>query len=136
MGPEADLIMQVKKALHQVRAPVYYDGQKHDAKYPQVIIDLSNIQNEPRSYKGIEETKLTISVDVYSKPERLDLLFDISNQVRNIMQQVRCAHWQSKFEDYSGRILDDKSYQGQTLKRTAFLFDFITYGIAIKKGND
>ena len=135
MGPEADLIMQVKKALYQVRAPVYYDGQKHDAKYPQVIIDLSNIQNEPRSYKGIEETRLTISVDVYSKPERLDLLFDISNQVRNIMQQVRCAHWQSKFEDYSARILDDESYQGQSLKRTAFLFDFITYGIAIKKGN-
>lgn len=48
MGPEADLIVQVKKALHQVRVPVYYDGQKHDAEYPQVIIDLSNIQNEPR----------------------------------------------------------------------------------------
>ena len=40
MGPEADLIVQVKKALHQVRAPVYYDGQKHDAEYPQVIIAI------------------------------------------------------------------------------------------------
>ena len=51
MGPEADLIVQVKKALHQVRAPVYYDGQKHDAEYPQVIIDLSNIQNETKPRK-------------------------------------------------------------------------------------
>lgn len=133
MGPETDLIKQVKKALHQVRAPVYYDGQKHDAEYPQVIIDLSNIQNEPRSYKGVEGTKLTISVDVYSKLDRLDILLDISNQVRNIMQQVKCAHWQSKFDDYSGRILDDESYQGQSLKRTAFLFDFIVYAILRKE---
>lgn len=133
MGPEADLIKQVKQALHQVRAPVFYDGQKHDAKYPQVIIDFSNIQNEPCSYKGIEETKLTISVDVYSKLDRLDILLDISNQVRNIMQQVKCAHWQSKFDDYSGRVLDDESYQGQSLKRTAFLFDFIVYAILRKE---
>ncbi|MCH5384940.1 hypothetical protein [Limosilactobacillus reuteri] len=122
--------------MPQVRAPVFYDGQKHDAKYPQVIIDLSNIQNEPRSYNGIEETKLTISVDVYSKIDRLDILLDISNQVRNIMQQVRCAHWRSEFDDYSVRILVDESYQGESLKRAAFLFYFITYGIAIKKGND
>lgn len=129
MGPEVDLIKQVKMTLHQVRAPVFYDGQKHDAEYPQVIVDLSNIQNEPRSYKGIEETKLTISVDVYSKLDRLDILLDISNQVRNIMQQVRCAHWRSEFDDYSGRILDDESYQGESLKRAAFLFDFIVYAI-------
>lgn len=133
MGPEADLIKQVKMALHQVRAPVFYDGQKHDAKYPQVIIDFSNIQNEPCSYKGIEETKLTISVDVYSKPERLDLLLDVSNQVRNIMQRIKCAHWQSRFDDYSGRILDDESYQGESLKRAAFLFDFIVYAISRRK---
>ncbi|MEE6637779.1 hypothetical protein [Limosilactobacillus pontis] len=142
MGPEADLITQVRVALNGVMlaphksAPVFYDGQKHPAKYPQVIVDLSNIQHEPSSYKGIEETKQTITVDVYCKPERLDTLLDLSNQVRNLMEQVRCAHWQSKFDDYSVRILNDESYQGQSLKRAAFLFDYTTYGVPIKKGSN
>ena len=38
-----------------------------------------------------------------------------------------------KFDDYSGRVLDDESYQGQSLKRTAFLFDFIVYAILRKE---
>lgn len=46
------------------------------------------------------------------------------------MQRIKCAHWQSHFDDYSGRILDDESYQGESLKRAAFLFDFIVYAIS------
>lgn len=142
MGPEADLIVQVRKALSKVehspnaRAPVFYDGEKHPAKYPQIIVDLSNVQHELSSYKGIEESKQTITVDVYCKPERLDILLDLSNQVRNVMEKVKCAHWRSKFDDYSVRIMNDESYQGQSLKRAAFLFDYTVYGVPIKKGSN
>lgn len=136
MGPEADLIIQVKKALKQARAPVYYDGQAHKSSYPQIIVNLSNIQNEPHDFKDIEQTKLTITVDVYAMPERLDQLLDLSNQVRNMMEKVRCTNWWSDFDDYSCRILDDETYQGQSIKRAAFLFDYVTRGIAIKKGSN
>lgn len=133
MGPEADLIVQVKKALRQARAPVFYDGQAHKSTYPQIIVNLSNIQNQPQDFKGIEQTKLTISVDVYTMPERFDQLLDLSNQVRNTMRNVRCVNWWSDFGDYSCRILDDETYQGQSIKRAAFLFDYITQGVAIKE---
>lgn len=142
MGPEEDLLIQARKGLDQIKTPtgikvkrlVYYDGEQHDATYPQIIVDFSNIQDQPRGFKAIEQTKQTISVDVYTKPDRLDVLFDLSNQVRNIMRKVRCDSWWSDFDQYSCRILDDESYQGQSLKRAAFLFDYITRGIAIKKG--
>lgn len=135
MGPEQDLIMQAKQALHQIEAPVFYDGQKHSASYPQVILDLSNVQNEPQDFKSVEQTKLTLTVDVFTVPERMDQLFSLSNQVRNVMQKVRCAHWLSDFDNYSCRMLNDESYEGQSLKRAAFLFDYVTRGVAIKKGS-
>ena len=135
MGPEEDLLGQVKQALKQVSAPTFYDGKPHEAKYPQVIIDLSNVQNLPHSFKAIEESKLTISVDVYALPEQVGERLSISNQVRNAMEHVRCAHWWSEFDSYSARTLDDE-LGGDPLKRVAFLFDYMTYGVAIKKGGN
>lgn len=135
MGPEEDLLGQVKQALKQVSAPTFYDGKPHEAKYPQVIIDLWNVQNLPHSFKAIEESKLTISVDVYALPEQVGERLNLNNQVRNVMENVRCAHWWSDFDDYSARTLDDEQ-AGRSLKRTAFLFDYITRGIAIKKGGN
>ena len=135
MGPEEDLLGQVKKALKQVPAPVYYDGKPHKAEFPQIIIDLSNGQDQPRDFKAIEKTKLTVSIDIYALPEQLGERLNISNQVRNVMKSVRCAHWWSDFDSYSERTLDDE-IGGDPLKRTAFLFDYMTYGVAIKKGGN
>ena len=135
MGPEEDLLGQVKRALKQVGAPVYYDGKVRKAEFPQVIIDLSNGQDQPRDFKVIEKTKLTVSVDVYTRPDQVGERLSISNQVRNAMEHVRCAHWWSAFDDYSVRTLDDEM-GGVPLKRAAFLFDYMTYGVAIKKGGN
>lgn len=136
MGPEEDLLRQVKRALKQVSVPVYYDGHPHDADYPQVIIDLTNIQNQPHEFKAIERTKLTVAVDVYVDPTQTAQRLRLNNEIRNVMETVRCAHWWSDFDDYSERTMDDESYDGSSLKRTAFLFDYITQGIAIKKGGN
>lgn len=135
MGPEEDLLGQVKRALKQVGAPVYYDGKAHKAEFPQVIIDLSNGQDQPRDFKVIEKTKLTVSVDVYARPDQVGERLSISNQVRNAMEHVRCAHWWSEFDSYSARTLDDE-LGGDSLKRVALLFDYMTYGVAIKKGGN
>lgn len=135
MGPEEDLLGQVKRGLKQVSAPIYYDGKPHKAEFPQVIIDLQNYQNQPRDFKAVEQTKLTVSVDVYARPDQVGERLSISNQVRNAMEQVRCAHWWSEFDSYSARTLDDE-LGGDSLKRVAFLFDYMTYGVAIKKGGN
>lgn len=135
MGPEEDLLGQVKKALKSVGVSTFYEGKPHNASYPQIIIDLSNVQNLPHSFKAIEESKLTISVDVYALPEQVGERLHVNNLVRNVMETVRCTHWWSDFDDYSARTLDDEQ-AGRSLKRTAFLFDYITRGIAIKKGGN
>lgn len=137
MGPEQDLLSQAHTALEALKgkAPVFYEGHPHKASYPYMTVDLSNVQNQWHAYKGIERTKLTISVDVYTAMTDTVTRLELNNDVRNIMEKVRCAHWWSTFDDYSVRTLTDTEESGQSFKRIAFLFDYITQGIA-KKGSN
>lgn len=137
MGPEQDLLSQAHTALKTLKnkAPVFYDGHPHKANYPYMTVDLSNVQNEPHAFKSIERTKLTISVDVYTAMGDTVTRLELNNEVRNIMERVRCQHWWSEFDSYSVRTLTDTEENGQSFKRTAFLFDFITQGIS-KKGSN
>lgn len=132
MGPEEDLLAQAKWALKSISAPVYFDGHPHKASFPQVMIDFSNEQNQPHDVKAVERSKLTLSVDVLVTPEQTATRLRLNNEVRNVMEQVRCQYWSSDFDNYSERTLDDASYTGRPLKRTAFLFDYIVR--AIRKG--
>lgn len=129
MGPEKDLLNQVKQALKGLSIPVFYDGHPHKAVYPQVIIDFQNNQERPEILRGVEVIKSTISVDVYTYPEDLADLLDLGRQATNLVKQVQCEHWESNFDSYSGRILDDESNEGRPLKRDALLFNFFVYSI-------
>lgn len=131
-GPEKDLLNQVRQALKDVSAPVFFDGHKHNAVYPQVIIDFSNDQERPDIIRTAEVIKPTISADVYTNIEDVGTLLDISREVIGAIKSARCQYWASDFDNYSGRILDDESNDGAPLKRNALLFDFFIY--SIRKG--
>lgn len=131
-GPEKDLLNQVRQALKGVSAPVFFDGHKHKAVYPQVIIDFNNDQERPDIIRTAEVIKPTISADVYTNIEDVGTLLDISREVISAVKSARCQYWASDFDNYSGRILDDESNDGAPLKRNALLFDFFVY--SIRKG--
>lgn len=129
MGPEEDLLRQAKLALKAVSAPVFYDGHPHKEQYPQIILDLQNGQDEPEVLHTAEVVKLTLSVDVYVDPTQLGTLMKLNREVVNTMRQVKCSKWFSMFDNYSGRNLNDEANNGHSVKRGAFLFDYLVYSI-------
>lgn len=129
MGPEEDLLAQAKKALKAVSAPVFYNGHPHKEQYPQIILDLENSQDEPDTLHTAETVKLTLSVDVYTDPTQLATLMRLNREVINVMRKVKCTKWFSMFDNYSGRNLDDEANNGHSVKRGAFLFDYLVYSI-------
>lgn len=129
MGPEEDLLRQAKLALKAIPAPVFYDGHPHKEQYPQIILDMENSQDEPDVLHTAEVVKLTLTVDIYVDPTQLGTLMRLNREVVNAMRRVKCLHWFSTFDNYSGRNLNDEAYDGHSLKRGAFLFDYLVYSI-------
>lgn len=129
MGPEEDLLRQAKLALETIPAPVFYDGHPHKEQYPQIILDMENSQDEPDALHTAEIVKLTLTVDIYVDPTQLGTLMRLNREVVNAMRQVKCLHWFSTFDNYSGHNLNDEAYDGHSLKRGAFLFDYLVYSI-------
>ena len=63
MSPETDLLLSVKRQLKQIGVPVYDFGEQVPNKFPQIVVNLMNEQ-EQNDIKKMDYMKVSLSIHV------------------------------------------------------------------------